>query len=1305
MSQSAPPVLFVAFANPDNPSGDAGLARLQLGQEAHNIYAALAPGEEQGGWQFLNGAETTRANLIDSFTTNRIVLFHYGGHSNSRGLWLPAESPENRLVDGDSLDRFLASQHSLQLVFFNSCENNAWAQKLFASVPYVVATVTPVPDQAAVTFSNTFYRALSQEQNTVENAFEIASNAVKLAYAGLFSDPTQQNGAPSAPTRSTDELTDEVPAASSVFPWILYKNPSVQPWRLADSAADPLVGMPPLPPHYYTSLPDKPYVAIKGHTKDDAALFFGRNDEIRSLYDWVLSPHTTQPILLFYGQSGAGKSSLLNAGLLPRLGESSADENHPNENFPVAYRRRNLDLIDDLHAAIAEVLIAAGVKVTPPANPDLAWWNSLAQQWLALTTPSLVILDQLEEAITHFIKPNNGDETARYKTPLDEIGAFVARVREIFAARLANSPARLLLSFRKEYLAEIRGRFANGEADDSPELVEHFWLDRLNDKAIAQIITGPSSSRLTRDKYKISFPEGDELPAHISGELLKGDSPIATVLEIILNQMWEHAKLDGNGARIYDFALFNGLAGRDNPLQGFYDQQTAALDDRHNTSKDIPDVSQGLELDLLFEHTSEYGTSVPVSLDTLRGKYPDTLDIPKLLDANKDLYLLVEPATEPGGSKTAPDTTGTADTTALAHDTLAHIVRHNFLHSSLPGPRARRILEGRVREWQDSKKGALLDGVDLKTVSRGLPHMRKPTVDEEKLLAASRTYRRRAMLRSFALMLVLPVLLIGTLATVIYQLRQKELTAINNAEANLNSNNSQVLAIAEALEAVRIQQKYGSLLRLDLTHNNAAVNKAILNNLHKALAQREIYRAEITTQALFLGDCTTALDAKNHPLLTTRGGKLYLGGTEIPDDLTSVSITACDAASQTIVWLRNTPGLPEGVFRPQPGVFVWRKGKTQTIPLPILAQGRIAPNYFALNPGGTVLAFGINTDSKFDRYDLYLLELNTSQFTQVPGRMAVSGQRFSLSGRYLIQPGINAIDLSSPAFAASSMPAESEGLSTSQLDGQDAVTAVGANLLKVYRVADGAHFDYLPADPGDVDQNVYFKDKHIFDAAIAPSGKIMASDSTGNRIDLWAVPSSLEPLPAGWDSVDKKLVNRLRRESNITSFPLHLGKFNIGGTPDDRHAFSPDSQLLVTVEFPPINDSPYPHAENTTAYLHMWKVEPYTPEELKQINLPVPLFDKGCDLIGNFIDDMADDITATKTAMVSGTENIDYPALSKACKARKRQQTAMEKAKVQDTKDDAKTGRRKPDANPSNRRPDANGSARRPGLRDARPGR
>ena len=58
-----------------------------------------------------------------------------------------------------------------------------------------------------------------------------------------------------------------------------------------------------------------PYVGPRTFSERQRHLFFGREREARDLLARVLS----ERLLLFYAQSGAGKSSLLNTRLIPQL--------------------------------------------------------------------------------------------------------------------------------------------------------------------------------------------------------------------------------------------------------------------------------------------------------------------------------------------------------------------------------------------------------------------------------------------------------------------------------------------------------------------------------------------------------------------------------------------------------------------------------------------------------------------------------------------------------------------------------------------------------------------------------------------------------------------------------------------------------------------------------------------------------------------------------------------------------------------------------------------------------------------------
>jgi hypothetical protein len=63
--------------------------------------------------------------------------------------------------------------------------------------------------------------------------------------------------------------------------------------------------------------PDNPYVGPRSFRREEASRFFGRESEARDLLSLVIS----EQLVLFYAQSGAGKSSLINTSLIPSLEE------------------------------------------------------------------------------------------------------------------------------------------------------------------------------------------------------------------------------------------------------------------------------------------------------------------------------------------------------------------------------------------------------------------------------------------------------------------------------------------------------------------------------------------------------------------------------------------------------------------------------------------------------------------------------------------------------------------------------------------------------------------------------------------------------------------------------------------------------------------------------------------------------------------------------------------------------------------------------------------------------------------------
>jgi WD40 repeat protein len=496
---------------------------------------------------------------------------------------------------------------------------------------------------------------------------------------------------------------------------------------------DPCHGLPGLP---HRPLPAKPFRYLDRFTAAEAEIFFGRNREIGELYRRLTDPGSA-PIVLLYGQSGVGKSSFLDAGLLPRLAWY----------HEVRYARR--DAQEGLPATLRAAL--------QPAQPARAEGVSLVEAWRqtesAAGRPLIVILDQVEEAYTR--PAADPAEVAVLFRLLADLFGDPARRPEGRRDPARRPEGRLVLGFRKEWLPEIQKQLETCGLDYGKVFLE--GLDRA---AILEIATGLTRTPRLRERYGLTVEPG--LAEAIASDLLADrNSPIAPTLQILLTRMWQEATAESASAPRFTRALYDRLKNEGYLLGDFLDQQLQRLGrgaispadsarlaelldrqiERLGSAHGLAGwserpaaerafaVESGLVLDLLAFHTTPLLSAEQRTASELAERYRHRAGIlPDLVQALKGLFLLTDPAGDRQG----------ASGTRLGHDTLAPLVRQRFDLSVWPGQRARRVLENRGGEWREGRTGAPLDAFDLAVVEGGLPGMRALSPDEERLLAASR---------------------------------------------------------------------------------------------------------------------------------------------------------------------------------------------------------------------------------------------------------------------------------------------------------------------------------------------------------------------------------------------------------------------------------------------------------------------------------------------------------------------------------------------------------------------------------------
>ncbi len=440
----------------------------------------------------------------------------------------------------------------------------------------------------------------------------------------------------------------------------------------------------PLPEELYDQLchRENPYVGISHFAEAEAPLFFGRDREIWELSRDIFALRPNQ-ILLFHGASGVGKSSLLYAGLFPRL-------RHPQQGWYVGYERRQKAL---------------------PLAQQLAQMVKAALQ--AEETRQLLILDQVEEIITDPGKT-------------DEIPSFVAHLKDT----LTRHPAlKIILSFRKEYLYDLKKPLK-----DQAINYREFALHPLDEAGMHRAIQGVFETAAVTKEFP-SLKHATQEPAFI--EALIADinqdqaSNKAPLLQYQLESLYRIAQKQAITTReplCMTLSLYQAQASTS--LASFLEDKKLA-----EVAADFPEaVKTGLVDDLLYHFTTADLTAATHTRAEVYQRYHHLREddaqqqrLDKLLQCLVDQYLLLYQQLR--------------DTYRLAHDALARIIRQRYEASPKPGQQAALII--RAKEKLALEKVAFSE-TDIQLIEEGRAGMYAiPLALQHKLAADAQRYAQQ----------------------------------------------------------------------------------------------------------------------------------------------------------------------------------------------------------------------------------------------------------------------------------------------------------------------------------------------------------------------------------------------------------------------------------------------------------------------------------------------------------------------------------------------------------------------------------
>lgn len=267
-------------------------------------------------------------------------------------------------------------------------------------------------------------------------------------------------------------------------------------------------------------LPSRPYKFLNYYTREDRAIFFGRDQEIEKLHNRLLS----SSVLVVFGKSGVGKTSLLRAGLLSQF-QAPRDL--------VVTLRMLSEPVASLRALLCRLL---GLK---PAGQSLGALLRTAEN--CVHGRVLVVLDQFEE---FFLRCSPSQRAA-----------FAEQLAGLL--RLDLRRTHLILSLREDFLAHM------SELEDTvPNILrQRFRVTALDrNQALAAILKPAQLFHLDIDPRVV-----DELM-----RLLDHGGIEPPQLQIVLDRLYDRREPAPRGTRI-SWETYQAVGGAERLLRDYFE--------------------------------------------------------------------------------------------------------------------------------------------------------------------------------------------------------------------------------------------------------------------------------------------------------------------------------------------------------------------------------------------------------------------------------------------------------------------------------------------------------------------------------------------------------------------------------------------------------------------------------------------------------------------------------------------------------------------------------------------------------------
>ena len=333
-----------------------------------------------------------------------------------------------------------------------------------------------------------------------------------------------------------------------------------------------------------------PFKFLDSYQREDKDFFFGRNEEIESLYQMIFQTK----ILLIYGTSGTGKTSLIQCGL--------ANKFHTYDWLALPVRRGS-----NLISSLDKVLCDASDDVFIYTEQKESFIKDLTVKieavYKASFKPVYLIFDQFEELYVLGTKA--------------EQELFVEAIKEILSV---EEPVKVILSIREEYL----GNLFEFEKKVPQLLRKKLRVEPMSLDKVTHVLKGINNFKFSNVRFRT-----DELDPITQGifDRIKGKKKTLFIelpyLQVFLDKLYFETTKDAShqAEALITTEVLNRIGDIGDVLRNFLEEQVKSI------SRDLSVNNKNVSTETIWKILSPFcsleGTKEPVSKQELANRLPD----------------------------------------------------------------------------------------------------------------------------------------------------------------------------------------------------------------------------------------------------------------------------------------------------------------------------------------------------------------------------------------------------------------------------------------------------------------------------------------------------------------------------------------------------------------------------------------------------------------------------------------------------------------------------------------------------------